>query len=469
VHDVPICNAISANVVVQNISFNPVQGGAPQGYMTTTASFAPEIRLNLQQLRDFNTILYVYPVRAGIYYQANLSFELAQLEAYDPTLSPPVHTFSATLTTRTPIITLNPPLMIKAGQANVMVLDFNALSMLSTDSSGNLTGRITPVISVTQLSAMTATGAINPNGFGELDDLWGFVRSVSTTNNTSNATYTGNFQMQLLSPSTADAPEVPVNLTATTNKIGFSDLGHLLPDSYVEVDAILDYQGNLAANTVEVQAVENPFPNQAGVTASTALIGPVVSIATDAAGNPTELNLWVHDAEPDDTSTLRMDGIYQVDLTANPTYNVSALGPNFANLSFGPQNLAVGQELVVHGAYTRNSTTVYPFTVEPTAIYLKLQSMQGTMGSMLQIGSDGATGVFTLTPCCTLLNGTPIDVVTNNQTTFTNVTGLGGITPVNTLLVRGMPFYQPQAVTINGVAIPAGTLVIQAKQVHVLQ
>jgi hypothetical protein len=94
--------------------------------------------------------------------------------------------------------------------------------------------------------------------------------------------------------------------------------------------------------------------------------------------------------------------------------------------------------------------------------------MQGTMNSMLQIGSDDETGVFILNPCCTLLNGVPIYVVTNNQTAFVNVTGLGGITPVNNLLVKGMPYYEPQATTINGVAIPAGTVVMQAKQVHVL-
>jgi hypothetical protein len=182
----------------------------------------------------------------------------------------------------------------------------------------------------------------------------------------------------------------------------------------------------------------------------------------------------VRDAEPDDTSTLLMDSIYQVDLTQSPTYQASVMGPNFANLSFGPLNLAVGQELVVHGAYTRPPTTTgttptLPFTVEPTAIYLRLQSMQGTMGSMLAVGSDNETGVFVLTPCCTLLQGVPLYVVTNNQTAFVNVTGLSGITPVNSLLVKGMPYYEPQAVTINGVAIPAGTMVMQAKQVHVLQ
>jgi hypothetical protein len=474
VQDVPICNAISANAVVEGLSFTEVVSGATGGYITTTASFAPEIRLNLQQLRDFSTILYEYPVKAGNYNQMNLDFELTQIEGYDPTLSPPIHSFTSTFTNSKPMFNLSPPLVITAGQANVIVLDFDVLRMLLTDSFGNITGQVTPVVSLTQLLATSPTGAVNPNGFTELDDLWGFVRSITNTNSTSNPTYTGSFQMQLLSPSTADAPEVPVNLTATTNTIGFAGLNHLLPDTYVEVDAIVDSQGNLAAKTVEAQAVENPFPNQAGVTPSTALIGPIVSIQTNSAGIPTQLNMWVRDAEPDDTSTLLMDYIYQVDLTANPTYQASVMGPNFANLSFGPQNLAVGQELVVHGAYTKPPTATgtiatQPFTVEPTEIYLKLQSMQGTMNSMLAVGSDNETGVFILTPCCTLLQGVPLYVVTNNQTAFVNVTGLSGITTVNSLLVKGMPYYEPKAVTINGVTIPAGTLVLQAKQVHVLQ
>jgi len=63
-------------------------------------------------------------------------------------------------------------------------------------------------------------------------------------------------------------------------------------------------------------------------------------------------------------------------------------------------------------------------------------------------------------------------VLTNNQTTFVNLSGLsalGGSTGAPTLLVKGLPFYETQAQTINGVAVPAGTLVILAKQVHQLQ
>ena len=72
------------------------------------------------------------------------------------------------------------------------------------------------------------------------------------------------------------------------------------------------------------------------------------------------------------------------------------------------------------------------------------------------MGSDNATGVFILTPCCALLQGVPIYVVTNNQTAYVNVTGLGAVNTVKTLLVKGMPYYESDAITINGVTIPAG-------------
>jgi hypothetical protein len=473
--DVPICNALTAAVVVADLNFTNTQNGQVATYLNTTPSFAPEVRLNLMQLRDFQTVLYEFPVKAGTYDQADFTFLTGQVSGFNPALTPPVQAFTPAFTNTKPLVSISPPLVITAGQANVMLVDFDVLRMLNTDSTGSLNGKITPVVNITQLQSMSPTGVVNPNGFGEIDDLWGFVRSVSNTNTTANSNYIGNFQLQLLSPSVADAPEVPINLTATTNKIGFADLGHLLPNSYVEADATIDPQGNFVGNTVEVQAVENPFPTQTGVTPSTALIGPITSIITDSSGNPKTLNLWVRDAEPDDTSTIVTDTIFQVDLTNAPSYQASALGPNFANLSFGPQNLSVGQELVVHGAYTKppaatpGTPSTIPFTVEPTAIYLKLQSMQGTMRSMLQIASDDETGVFTLSPCCSILQGAPIYVVTNNQTNYLNLTGLSGLNSAQTLVVKGMPYYEPTAVTINGVNVPAGSLVLQAKQVHVLQ
>lgn len=468
VEDAPICDAISSTVTITGLSLTPVAGGSNVGYIGSTVSFAPSIRLNLQQLRDFTTILYVFSVPEGSYKQANFALQLAQVATYEPSLNPPIKFLTSALTETRPTVTLNPPLVITAGQANVLRLDFDVLRMLQANSTGQLTGSVSPVISAAQL---TASGA---NGFGELDDLSGFVRTVSPANTTSNPIYTGSFLMQLLSPSTSGAPAVSVNLTADTNKVGFVDLPHLVTNSYVEVDATLDSQGNLGAKTVEIQAVENPYPRTSSITPSTAFIGPIVSITTDQVGNPTQFDLWVRDAEPQDFFNITLDSIFQVNLSSNPTFQVSALGPNSANLAFGPTNLAVGQEVVVHGAYTKPVATTgsnpkLPGTIAPTAIFLKLQSLQGTLGSVVQIGSDDLTGAFVLNPCCTLLQGAPIYVLTSNQTTFVNVTGLGGLTPQGSLLVKGMPFFEPHAGTINGVSIPAGTLVVQAKQVHRLQ
>ena len=398
----------------------------------------------------------------------HFSLQLAQVATYEPSLIPPVKFLTGALTETQPTVALNPPLVITAGQVNVLRLDFDVLRMLQVNSTGQLNGTVSPVISAAQL---TASGS---NGFGELDDLSGFVRTVSPSNTSSNPIYTGSFLMQLLSPSTSGAPAVSVNLTADTNKVGFVDLPHLVTNSYVEVDATLDSQGNLGAKTVEFQAVENPYPTQSGVTPSTAFIGPIVSITTDPVGNPTQFDFWVRDAEPQDPFNIALDSIFQVNLSSNPTFQVSALGPNFADLAFGPTKLAVGQEVVVHGAYTKPPTTTGSGpkllgTITPTAIFLKLQSLQGNLGSIVQIGSDDLTGAFVLNPCCTLLQGALLYVLTNNQTTYVNVTGLGGLTPQDSLLVKGMPFFEPQASTINGVSIPAGTLVVQAKQVHRLQ
>jgi hypothetical protein len=67
---------------------------------------------------------------------------------------------------------------------------------------------------------------------------------------------------------------------------------------------------------------------------------------------------------------------------------------------------------------------------------------------------------------------TPTIVLTNNQTAFVNLNGLssltGGSSGNPTLLVKGLPFFEGRAQTINGVPVPAGTLVILAKQVHQL-
>jgi hypothetical protein len=104
-------------------------------------------------------------------------------------------------------------------------------------------------------------------------------------------------------------------------------------------------------------------------------------------------------------------------------------------------------------------------------VYDKLQSIQGSFSSLVQAANDDKTGAFVFTPCSTLFQGTPTMVLTNNQTAFINLTGLSALSGPGTqptLLVQGLPFFEAQAQTINGVPVPAGTLVILAEKVHQL-
>jgi hypothetical protein len=157
--------------------------------------------------------------------------------------------------------------------------------------------------------------------------------------------------------------------------------------------------------------------------------------------------------------------------TASPT---TAQGTNFAALPFGPAEIAVGEDVIVHGIYTLPPTvtppaTAPPVSVVPSEIDLNLQTHQGNFVSLLAVQPDNRTGAFALQPCATLdqQNPTalPIYVFTSPQTVFVNTNGLSSLQPQTGLLVKGLLFLEPQSVTINGVTVPAGQLVMLAKQV----
>ena len=59
----------------------------------------------------------------------------------------------------------------------------------------------------------------------------------------------------------------------------------------------------------------------------------------------------------------------------------------------------------------------------------------------------------------------PIYVFTNSATAFVNTSGLTTLRSPPAILVKGLLFLEPQSVTINGVTVPAGKLVMLAKTV----
>jgi hypothetical protein len=480
VGDTPgLCDAVSFQLNVTDLSLigysSTGTGAAGTTPINSSSVSAPEIKINLGCLRDFTTVLNISPANVGTYDIAYFTLTEPQLIFYDPTIlppSPPTNTAQLTLSPLKDIqVPISPSLVITKGQASVIHIDFDMLRMIQSITVDPATGKLivtgTPEITVTPITASGSQG----QGFGELDDLVGFVRSVTILPPGSTSLYNGSFTLQLLSASISGPPLVTVNLNSSSQLYGFSELNHLVTDSFMEVDAYVDVDGNFVATSVEDEYAEDPSSN------TLALIGPVTSVTRDARGNVTSFSLWMREVEPNDASTATLDTICVVNVTASTTYQYSSRSANFANLPFGPSNIAVGQEVVVHGPVTAATGTSgsgapsLPATVAADKVYDKLQSIQGSFSSLVQVAKDDKTGAFVLTPCSTLSQGTPTMVLTSNQTAFVNLSGLSSLSGPGTqpnLVVKGLPFFEAQAQTINGVPVPAGTLVILAKQVHQL-
>ena len=491
VGDTPgVCDAVSFPFSVTHLEFigytlagGGTGGGAGGGAVTTPINpgiaSPPSIRINLGCLRDSTTVLNISPANVGTYDLANITLSEPQLTFYDPTILPPNPPTNTAQLTLSPLelkqIPISLSLVINKAQASVIQIDFDMRDMIQSISTDPTTGKLivtgTPEITFTPITASGSQG----QGFGDLDDLVGFVRSVTILPPGNTSLYNGSFALQLLSASISGPPLVTVNLNSSSQLYGFSELNQLVTDSFMEVDAYIDVDGNFVATSAENEYTEDPSSN------TLALIGPVTSVTRDAtSGNVTSFNLWMRDVEPTDPSVATLDTLCVVNVTGSTTYNYASRSADFAkffNLPFGPSNITVGQEVVVHGQVTPatgagvSGGPRVSATVAAGKVYDKLQTIQGSFSSLVQVGSDNKTGAFVFTPCPTLFQGTPTMVLTSNQTAFVNLSGLSSLSgPPNqpTLLVKGLPFFEAQAQTINGVPVPAGTLVIVAKQVHQL-
>lgn len=491
--DTPFCDVLSFNATVEDLMLPTTANSSAAGphLVNNSTTF---IKVDFTQLRDFSTILNINStVPAGTYNQIAVQLGEAELTVFDPTQTPPIRVVTATInnkgSSKLAFANIDPPLVIPppsngVNQVVALRMDFDLARSIQLDAQGQVTGTINPVITATPLTA-------DPNtGFAELDDLKGFIQRVDTTNtNTSNPSFIGDFALQLLSDG---GPSVLVSLTNDNQLCGPATsssqpcapvpLNQLLTGSFVEVNAFIDGKGNLVAmpeaNSIQVQDQESVAKNKLAYVGSVLPTGTGsagnYTVTRDAAGNVTQFNLFVREEEPNQGigGGVALDSVVQVNVSPSTVFQNSSLGANFANLEFGPTAVAVGQEVVVHGVFTRpastGSTTTPPTTVAADSIYLKPQTHEGNFAALLVVGSDDRTGGFKMIPCASMFQGAPIFVFTDPTTAFLNVSGLSALSPGPSLLVKGMLFYELQGTTINGVAVPPGTLVLLARQVHQL-
>ena len=471
VGDTPVCDVLSLRMNATALTLG-VAGSTTQT-VNVLSPLSTVINLNFAALRDFSTVLALASTPAATYDRVSMQLQAPVLIVYDPTQNPPFRAVTATLSTGTtpPLFNLNPPLTIKQNTVSALSVDFSLEQMVGINSAGEFDGTITPAATATALAASAGS-------FGDLDGLEGFVRTVQTASFTSGSTtFTGGVLLQALSSSVAGSggPGVAISFTKNTQICmpptvsnqacqPPASIGQILTNSYAWVDAFLDSNGNFNATTVDFEDVEDPLRQKI------AFVGPILSLTTGTRGNVTGFTIFSRTQQPPSSFNVANDTEVQVNLSPGTIYQSSAPATNFPSLPFGPSALAVGQEVVVHGTFTVPTTTPPSAIVGADTIFLKLQTHEGNLGSLLAVQPDDHTGTFTLSPCATLLQqgdaaALPIYVFTNSATAFVNTSGLTTLRSQPAILVKGLLFLEPQSATINGVTVPAGKLVMLAKTV----
>ncbi len=437
--DAPMCAVLSLSLTITGATLTPEGGGSP----VSVISSSQPLTVDFASLMDFATMLSLSKVAAGDYSQITLTLSNPQLMVLDTSKSPPAPaSIPATLTNSTVTVNIEPDLDVETNGSASLTLDFNLLKSVQTDSNGQVTGTIGPVF---RAKSKKSTGDENED---ELDDLKGTAQSVTTTS--SNAAFIGSFVLA------RGQNTLAINITGTTKFDGISGLGALAPNTFLEVDARLDSNGNIVAKQVSAQDADDQNPGRV------TLIGLATSVNRDSSGHATQLKMFVAETHPEDNDLFPEHAPATVNITGTTVFNIANPTVNQASLPFDATTLGLGQAIAVHGDVAQSS----PGTLTANFIFLRERSIVGNFSALLAAGSDDLTGGFTMVPCAPIFQSQPTTVLTFSQTEFRGVSGLKELSPTPLVVVKGLVFYEQTSGAANGASWSAPAFVDEAQRVH---
>ena len=360
--DAPMASVTSFAVQIQSIAAidannNKVQllSGSP------TIDFA---RYNgLQTLLDMNSV----PV--GTYNSVTITLGAATLGYLDTSAggAPTIQTEAATLTTNTVTVTLDHPLVVATASAPVgLRVDFNLRKSIQVDSSGQITGQITPTFTV------NTVGTDDDGAF--IDEFTAAVVSVNV--GAQSFVVQGPYGMQFT-----------VNVNAQTQWEGNATLSDLSSSSIVQVSGKLDK----AAATLDADEVE--ILSQNGFYA-----GGLITYVNPATGPASSFDLYVRGLLPT-TTGLTLGQIATVDLNGSEKYSVYWMHDLLSQYVFNQSELLAGQNVAIGGpasgaanaqAVTVNRVVLRHWGFDGTVVPGSVNTTNGTF----QMQINGFAGVL---------------------------------------------------------------------------
>ncbi len=314
--DAPMASVTSFVAQLQSVTATDAKGNT-----VSLVSGSPTI--DFARYNGLQTLLDLNNVPEGTYTSVQITLGPSATMSYlnvPASGAPTIQTENATLTSQTATVTLANPLVVASGSAPVgLRVDFQLAKSIQVDSSGNITGTVTPTFKIDSVG---------------VDDAQAFIDEYNA------AVLSVNASGQSFVVQGPHGSQLTVNVNGQTEWDGDASLSNLTTSTIVQLSGKLDkVSGTLDADEVEILS-------QQGFYAS-----GQVTYVTPASGAATSFDLYVRGLLPS-TTGLTLGQIATVDLTGSEKFSIFWMHDAIAQFLFNADGLLPGQDLAIGGPAT---------------------------------------------------------------------------------------------------------------------
>jgi Domain of unknown function (DUF5666)/Domain of unknown function (DUF4382) len=386
--DAPLPSVLAFNVTLTSMKLD---GTTELLAAPTTVDFAR--LLGLRTLLGFNT------VPAGTYSSLTISMSDPSISFLDLTTIPAsasnlAGTFKDSggnnVPSTTITVALTQPMTVASSGLAGLHFDFDLRDSIAVDTTGQITGVINPVIKIKPV------GQNDPDA--EVNDLRGGLVSVNNAGN--------SFILQRIG-----GHQITIDVNASTAFSGNLNLATLPNPSVIEVDGVVQADGSIMADSVEVVTTEKAF-----------ISGRIVAV-NPATGPAQTVTLLVGEELPD-VAGVPVGTVTTLDVSAVTNYSIRLLDNWFTSFVFNNTSLVPGQRIAMGGSIDATTSAFVP-----SHIVLRRQGVVGDLVLNSVVINNGNAGSLQIQNNRMLgyVLATPLSVQTANTTKFTNLSGLAAI------------------------------------------
>ena len=338
--DAPMASVTSFVAQIQSVTATDANGNS-----VSLVSGSPTI--DFARYNGLQTLLDLNNVPEGTYTSVQITLGPTATIGYlnvTGTSAPTIQTMNATLTSQTATVTLANPLVVASAAAPVgLRVDFQIAKSIQVDSSGNITGTVTPTFKIDSVGVDDAKAYV--------DEYNAAVLSVNASGQ--------SFVVQ-----GPHGTQLNVSVNGQTEWDGDASLSNLNSSTIVQLSGKLDkVTGTLDADEVEILS-------QQGFYAS-----GQVTYVTPASGAATSFDMYVRGLLPS-TTGLTLGQIATVDLTGSEKFSVFWMHDALAQFLFNADGLLPGQDVAVGGPATGATN---PQSVSVHRVVLRDWGFNGTV------------------------------------------------------------------------------------------